>query len=95
MSIRTIKLPYSCKDGDRDAIKSYIRNYNSVLRFTYNRLYDSDFKLSTKELTKLQRQINNVILDSHFLNCAQQEAKQLKDRKRVIFGGKDNFILRC
>lgn len=95
MSIKTIKLPYSCKDEDRNAIISYIRNYNSVLRFTYNRLYDSEFKLSTKELTKLQKQMNNVILDSHFLNCAQQEAKQLKGRKRVIFGGKNNFIQRC
>lgn len=93
MSIRTIKLPYTT--SELAEIKKYVENYNSILRFTYNRLYDVKFKLSTAEVTALQKNMNNVILDSHFLNSAQREARQLKDREKVIFGGKHNFIQRC
>ena len=77
MSIRTIKLPYTT--SELTEIKKYVENYNSILRFTYNRLYDAEFKLSTAEVTALQKNMNNVILDSHFLNSAQREARQLKD----------------
>lgn len=93
MSIRTIKLPY--KSESLDVISKYVANYNNVLRFTYNRLYDNNFKLSTKQLTELQKSMNNVLIDSHFLNSAQYEAKQLKDRPKVIFGGRYNYLQRC
>lgn len=93
MSTRTIKLPYTT--SQLTEIKKYVENYNSILRFTYNRLYDVEFKLSTAEVTTLQKNMNHVILDSHFLNSAQQEARQLKGREKVIFGGKYNFIQRC
>lgn len=93
MSIRTIKLPYTT--SELTEIKKYVENYNSILRFTYNRLYNAEFKLSTAEVTILQKNMNNVILDSHFLNSAQREARQLKDRDKVIFGGKYNFLQRC
>ena len=93
MSIRTIKLPY--KSESLDIISKYVANYNNVLRFTYNRLFDNDFKLSTKQLTKLQKSMNNVFIDSHFLNSAQYEAKQLKGKSRIVFGGKYNYLQRC
>lgn len=93
MSTRTIRLPYTT--SELSEIKKYVENYNSILRFTYNRLYDAKFKLSTAEVTALQKNMNNVILDSHFLNSAQQEARQLKGRDKVIFGGKYRFIQRC
>lgn len=93
MSIRTIKLPYTT--SELTEIKKYVENYNSILRFTYSRLYDVKFKLSTAEVTALQKNMNNVILDSHFLNSAQRQARQLKDRDKVIFGGKYNFLQRC
>lgn len=93
MSIRTIKLPYSSES--LDIISKYVTNYNNVLRFTYNRLYDNNFKLSTKQLTEIQKSMNNVFIDSHFLNSAQYEAKQLKGRTKVIFGGRYNYIQRC
>lgn len=96
MSIRTIKLSYKVESEDQfQQIRSYIENYNNVLRFTYNRLKDRDFDISTKELTSLQKSMNNVIVDSHFLNSAQYEAKHLKGKDSVIFGGKQNFLLRC
>ena len=69
MSIRTIKLPY--KSESLDVISKYVANYNNVLRFTYNRLVDNDFKLSTKQLTEMQKSMNNIFIDSHFLNSAQ------------------------
>lgn len=93
MSIRTIKLPY--KSESLDVISKYVTNYNNVLRFTYNRLYDNNFKLSTKQLTEMQKSMNNIFIDSHFLNSAQYEAKQLKGRTKVIFGGRYNYIQRC
>ena len=76
MAIRTIKLPY--KSEQAELISKYIINYNNVLRFTYNRLYDNNFKLSTKQLTEMQKSMHNVFIDSHFLNSAQHEARQLK-----------------
>ncbi len=93
MSIRTIKLPY--RSESLEVISKYVANYNNVLRFTYNRLYDNNFKLSTKQLTDMQKSMHNVFIDSHFLNSAQYEAKQLKDRPKVIFGGKYNYLQRC
>ena len=96
MSVRTIKLPYKVESDDQfQQIRSYVENYNNVLRFTYNRLKDKDFDISTRELTVLQKSMNNVVIDSHFLNSAQYEAKHLKGKDHVIFGGKQNLLLRC
>lgn len=91
MSIRTIKLPYSCKNPS-DILK-FIKNYNNVLRFTYNRVCETD-GISTKDLTALQKKMNNVFIDSHFLNSAQFEAKQLSEKKNIIFGGKKLYLER-
>ena len=93
MTVRTIKLPYISENAE--TINKYITNYNNVLRFTYNRLLDNDFKLSTKQLTEMQKSMNNVFIDSHFLNSAQYEAKQLKGKPKVIFGGRYNYLQRC
>ena len=95
MATRTIKLPYNINKDDHARIKEYISNYNNVLRFTYNRLVDSNFSISTKELTALQKSMNNIFIDSHFLNSAQYESKQFKGKDKVIFGGKYNMVQRC
>lgn len=87
--IKTIKLPYICNQD----LAIYIKNYNNVLRYTYNRVQENK-SITTKELTALQKQMNNVFLDSHFLNSAQYEAKALKDKENIIFGGKHLFDLR-
>lgn len=95
MSVRTIKLAYTVSEEECNKIKEYMRNYNNVLRFTYSRLVDNNFKLSTKQLTDFQKSMNYIFIDSHFLNSAQYEARQLKGKDSVIFGGKYNFIQRC
>ena len=94
MSIRTIKLPIQINDSDKEEIKKLILNYNSVLRFTYNR-YQDNSKYSTKEITELQHKMNNVHIDSHFLNSARYVAKSMLDKPKIIFGGKSLFISRC
>lgn len=96
MSIRTIKLPYLVKNKEeKSVIKDYIVNYNNVLHFTYNRMKDSDKTLTTKKLTELQNNMNHIFIDSHFKNSAIYDAKTLKDKEKVIFGGKKLFIDRC
>lgn len=94
MSIRTIKLPIQINNSDIEEIKNLILSYNSVLRFTYNR-YQENPKYSTKEITKLQHSMNNIHVDSHFLNSARYAAKSMSDKPRVIFGGKSLFLSRC
>jgi hypothetical protein len=91
MSIRTIKLPYYSLE--KDEILNYIKNYNNVLRFTYNRVCENE-KISTKNLTLLQKKMNNIFVDSHFLNSAQFEAKQLSENKNIIFGSKKLYFER-
>ena len=94
MSVRTIKLPIQINDSDLEEIKNLILNYNCVLRFTYNR-YQENPEYSTKEITELQHKMNNVHIDSHFLNSARYVAKSMSDKPKVIFGGKSLFIDRC
>lgn len=101
MSVRTIKLPYQAKNSsDSKRISEYCQNYTNVLRFTYNRVQDSiksgNKKLpSTAELIAEQRKMNNVFIDTHFLNSAIFEAKAKSKVSGIIFGGKRNFLKRC
>jgi len=101
MSIRTIKLPYQTKNNpDSKRISEYCKNYTNVLKFTYNRIQDSvkagNAKLpSTAALTKEQKKMNNIFVDSHFLNSAIFEAKAKSKIEKIIFGGKSNYLKRC
>src|SRR5574344_304674 len=88
----TYKIKYNCNDS----LLSVIKKYNSVLRFTYNRLLDE--RLSTKELTVLQKTLNNTdLIQSHLRNSAIYDSKTLisKSTTPIIFGGKKLFIKRC
>ena len=89
----TYKFRYSC---DKDLF-NVVKEYNSVLRFTYNRLVDNP-KYKTSEITKMQKTLNNCDLIGSYLKCsAIFDAKSLiKDSgNRVIFGGKKLFLDRC
>ena len=89
----TLKIKYSCDDS----ILNVISQYNSVLRFTYNRLLENP-KLKTAEITKLQRCLNNCnLIGSHLRNSAIYDAKSLVERsdKPIVFGGKRLFKQRC
>ena len=83
----TYKIKYST--DNKEFILNCIKDYNKILKFTYNRLLE-DNKLTTKEITELQKTLNNVSLDSHFKNSSIFEAKSLikKDKKSVCFGKK-------
>ena len=87
---------YKIKYSGNDSLLSVIKQYNSVLRFTYNRLLDE--RLSTKELTVLQKTLNNTdIIQSHLRNSVIYDAKTLiaKSTDPIIFGGKNLFVKRC
>ena len=92
----TLKIKYKVNIDDFNAILNYVKEYNSVLRFTYNRLVEG--KKSTKHLTIEQHKMLNVFTQSHLFNSAQYDAKaiyQLNKGRKVIFGGKKLFIDRC
>ncbi len=89
----TLKIKYSCDNLILDVIKQY----NSVLKFTYNRLLENP-KLKTAEITQLQKNLNNCdLIGSHLRNSAIYDAKSLVERsdKPIIFGGKHLFKQRC
>lgn len=92
-SLITLKIKYSCDNSILDVI----RQYNSVLKFTYNRLLENP-KLKTSEITQLQKNLNNCdLIGSHLRNSAIYDAKSLVERsdKPIIFGGKYLFNQRC
>ena len=89
----TLKIKYTVATDDFNVILKYIKDYNSVLRFTYNRLTEGIS--STKNLTVEQHRMLNVFTQSHLFNSAQYNAKaiyQLNKDKKVIFGGKKLFL---
>lgn len=90
----TWKIKYYCEQD----FSNYIYDYNKVLRFTYNRLFENS-ELSTKELTESQKSMQNKpdSINSHLMNSAIFDARGLVERfnEPIIFGGKDNFIKRC
>lgn len=94
----TLKIKYYVNDEEQETILSFLRQYNSLLHFTYNRLKENP-KLTTKEITSLQKQMNNLdSMDQYFKTGATYDAKaiyQLNKEKKVIFGGKKLFLDRC
>ena len=93
-NIITLKLKYSTDEQSKTRILEYIKNYNNVLHFTYNRLHENE-DLKTKEITLLQKTMNNIFVDSYFKCSAIFDSKSLLHNDKVIFGGKKLFIDRC
>ena len=88
----TYKIKYNCNED----LLPVIKQYNSVLRFTYNRLLND--RLSTKDLTVLQKTLNNTdMIQSHLRNSAIYDSKTLiaKSADPIIFGGRKLFVQRC
>ena len=96
----TIKLPIQ----NQIDITDYLRSYNSIVRFAYNRFADGMGQKEIREIIKSDNyNYNSELLDSWFTQCAIMEAKSWysksilsKDKKFVpiIFGGKPNLIKR-
>ena len=97
-NIITLKIRYETDASSLSLITAIQKQFNSCLRFTYNRLRDNK-SLKTKELTALQKNLNNIMLiKSHLKNSAIHKAKEMiatGTERSVIFGGKTNFIKRC
>lgn len=91
----TRKIKYSINTLEESKVIFDIqRQYSNCLHFTYNRLFENN-RLSTKELTALQKNLNNIELNSHLKNSAIYDAKALinKDNQhQIIFGGKKLFF---
>ena len=97
-NIITLKIRYETDASSLSLIATLQKQFNSCLRFTYNRLCDNK-SLTAKELITLQKELNNITLvKSHLKNSTIYKAKQIiatGAEKSVIFGGKANFIKRC
>ena len=93
-NIITMKIKYSTDEHSKSRILEYIKNYNNVLHFTYNRLHENE-DLKTKEITVLQKTMKNVFIDSYFKCSAIFDSKSLLGKEKIIFGGKKLFIQRC
>ena len=97
-NIITLKIRYETDASSLSFITTLQKQFNSCLRFTYNRLCDNK-SLTTKELTIFQKGLNNITLvKSHLKNSAIHKAKEIiatSTDKSVIFGGRSNFIKRC
>lgn len=94
INIITLKIKYSTDENSKSRILEYIKNYNNVLHFTYNRLHENE-DLKTKEITLLQKTMNNIFVDSYFKCSSIFDSKSLLEKEKVIFGGKKLFIDRC
>lgn len=97
----TMKIKFSTIEQGLDYISCVRKDYNKVLRFTYNRLIDNP-SYSTKELTAFQSKLNHIdSCKSHLKGSAICNAKEIYNRnktdnaQKVIFGGRKNFIERC
>lgn len=98
--IQTIKLPYQTSSEAIEYISDLQRQYSIVFRSAFNKCYKFD-EVVLKELRESVRGLNNVSdIDSWWLMCAVGDAygfyKSSKERgnKKVIFGGRNNFIKR-
>ena len=97
-NIITRKIKYSVNSNeDIDTILTYIRGYNNVLRFTFNRVQEHP-NLSTKEISALQKTLSNVHIDVFLCGSAVYDAKAIMEKvgaNKVVFGGKSLMLKRC
>jgi len=89
--MKTIKLPYN---SDKNLLE-LSKQYSNVVRYAYNRFLEN---LTEKDIRLLTKSLNNVnLLNSWLIQCAILDVKSLHKKfqnKKIIFGGKFNFINR-
>ena len=94
----TFKISYTCEES----FLEYITQYNSMLRFTYNRMFEAPH-ISYKDMTDLQNTLNNCELMKSWLKTSAMKnasalinlATETGNTKPIIFGGKKLFLQRC
>lgn len=96
--MQTLKLKYKhLTDEEYSTIRQYRVQYSHCLRVAYNRALEGWNENDIKKWMKTN--MNNVpLMECHFIACAAKEGKLLvltHGGKKVIFGGKKNFIDRC
>ena len=92
--MQTIKIKYTIDDNDKLLLNDYIKQYNHVYRVAFNNLQSH----KVNKLSELLNLNNIYLLDSWFIQSANYEVKtlyKLVGDKKVIFGGRKNFIKRC
>ena len=91
--MKTISLPYTCSEDDRNFIKDEIRKSSNMLRIAYNRFQDGK---SEKDIRLFSKSLNNIPKDSWFIQCAIKKANYLfkTNNQNIVFGGKFNFFQR-
>ena len=91
--MKTISLPYTCSEDDRNFIKDEIRKSSNMVRYAFNRYKDGK---SEKDIRLLSKNLQNVPSDSWFIQCAIKKANYLflANKEKVIFGGRYNFFQR-
>ena len=91
--MKTISLPYTCIEEERDFIKDEIRKSSNMFRISYNRFQECK---SEKYIRLLSKQLKNIPTDSWFVQCAIKKSDYLNktSKEKVIFGGKFNFFQR-
>ena len=91
--MKTISLPYYCSDEDMGFLKDEIRKSSNMVRYAYNRFLEGK---SEKDIRLHSKKLNNIPIDSWFIQCAIKKADYLNktSKEKVIFGGKFNFFQR-
>lgn len=82
-----------CKIKNTIEIDGYIRQFNNVLRYAYNRFCEGLDFLSIYH--KCNKELNNKdLLDASFVESAVNKAQWIfkTNGSGVIFGGKKNFF---
>ena len=92
-NIITLKIKYSTDENSKTRILEYIKNYNNLLHIIYNRYYENN-TLKTKNIYEIYHKLNNIFINTWFLDSARIEAKALIEKNgknKIIFGGKKLF----
>lgn len=79
-NIITLKIKYSTDENSKTRILEYIKNYNNLLHIIYNRYYENN-TLKTKNIYEIYHKLNNIFINTWFLDSARIEAKALIEKK--------------
>ena len=93
----TIKLPYQTSKENIEFISNFQIQYSSIVRWCFNRYQENKTEKEIRHLFKESNLYNLELLDTWFLQSAIYDAKALFEKnkaKKVIFGGKLNFLKR-
>jgi len=82
----TIKLKLKDKHEEYDCL---LKEFNKSVRLAYN-CYRKNFSIKDSGVEKYLKSLN-INLDASFIKQSVLKAKELKDREKIIFGGKKNF----